>query len=83
MQGGAWEGSQGLMAMLYTCCCCCCCCETQLLAALTHEGIRSAFGVDTDALAIRPGLVLSEEFRDILNDCHLHWSSMHPAAYAF
>jgi hypothetical protein len=51
-----------------------------MLSALTHEGIRSAFGVDTDALAIRPALVLSEEFRDVLNDCHLHWSSMHPAA---
>jgi hypothetical protein len=76
MQGDALEGSHGLMAMLYTCCCC----GTRMLPALTHEGIRSAFGVDTDALTIRPALVLSEEFRDILNDCHLHWSSMHPAA---
>jgi hypothetical protein len=64
-------------AALYTCCRCC---GNQLLAALTHEGIRSAFGIDTDALAIRPGLVLSEKLRDIFNDCHLHWGSMHPAA---
>jgi hypothetical protein len=48
-------------------------------AALTHEGICSAFGIDADAFAIGPALVLSEELRDILNDSHLHWGSMHPA----